>query len=116
MSENIGSHFLELRNRVLYCFSFFVIAFACVYPFNNYFFNNIVEYLQTFTTIDLIAVEVASPFIVPLKLSASIAALISIPFMLYQALAFMSPGLYPKERVVIFSRTVIGSILFFFGC
>ena len=51
----------------------------------------------------------------PLKLSAFIAALISIPFMLYQALAFMSPGLYPKERMVIFSRTVIGSILFFLG-
>ena len=115
MSENIGSHFLELRNRVLYGFSFFVIAFACVYPFNNYFFNNIVEYLQTFTTIDLIAVEVASPFIVPLKLSAFIAALISIPFLLYQTLAFMSPGLYPKERMVIFSRTIIGSLLFFLG-
>ena len=115
MNEDLGTHFLELRNRILYSFSFFVIAFVCIYPFNNYFFNNIVDYLQTFTTIDLIAVEVASPFIVPLKLSAFIAALISIPFMLYQALAFMSPGLYPKERVVIFSRTIIGSLLFFMG-
>ena len=115
MSENLGTHFLELRNRILYSFSFFVIAFVCIYPFNNYFFNNIVDYLQTFTTIDLIAVEVASPFIVPLKLSAFIAALISIPFLLYQTLAFMSPGLYPKERIVIFSRTIIGSLLFFLG-
>ena len=64
---------------------------------------------------DLIAVEVASPFVVPLKLSAYIAALISIPFLLYQALAFMSPGLYPKERSVIFSRTIIGSFLFLLG-
>ena len=115
MSENLGAHFLELRNRILYSFSFFVIAFVCLYPFNNYFFNNIVGYLQTFTTIDLIAVEVASPFIVPLKLSAYIAALISIPFFLYQALTFMSPGLYPKERSVIFSRTIIGSFLFLLG-
>ena len=51
----------------------------------------------------------------PLKLSAFIAALISIPFLLYQTLAFMSPGLYPKERIVIFSRTIIGSLLFFLG-
>ena len=109
MNEGLSTHFLELRNRILYSFSFFVIAFVCIYPFNNYFFNNIVDYLQTFTTIDLIAVEVASPFIVPLKLSAFIAALISIPFLLYQTLAFMSPGLYPKERSVIFSRTTIGS-------
>ena len=111
MSENLGTHFLELRNRILYSLSFFFIAFVCIYPFNNYFFNNIVDYLQTFTTIDLIAVQVASPFIVPLKLSAFIAALISIPFMLYQALVFMSPGLYPRERSVIFSRTIIGSLL-----
>ena len=115
MSENLGAHFLELRNRILYSFGFFVIAFVCIYPFNNYFFNNIVSYLQSFTTIDLIAVEVASPFIVPLKLSAYIAALISIPFFLYQALTFMSPGLYPKERSVIFSRTIIGSFLFLLG-
>ena len=115
MNEGLSTHFLELRNRILYSFSFFVIAFVCIYPFNNYFFNNIVDYLQTFTTIDLIAVEVASPFIVPLKLSAFIAALISIPFLLYQTLAFMSPGLYPKERSVIFSRTIIGSLLFFLG-
>ena len=115
MNEGLSTHFLELRNRILYSFSFFVIAFVCIYPFNNYFFNNIVDYLQTFTTIDLIAVEVASPFIVPLKLSAFIAALISIPFLLYQTLAFMSPGLYPKERSVIFSRTIIGSLLFFRG-
>ena len=115
MNEGLSTHFLELRNRILYSFSFFVIAFVSIYPFNNYFFNNIVDYLQTFTTIDLIAVEVASPFIVPLKLSAFIAALISIPFLLYQTLAFMSPGLYPKERSVIFSRTIIGSLLFFLG-
>ena len=115
MSENLGAHFLELRNRILYSFGFFVIAFVCIYPFNNNFFNNIVGYLQSFTTIDLIAVEVASPFIVPLKLSAYIAALISIPFFLYQALTFMSPGLYPKERSDIFSRTIIGSFLFLLG-
>ena len=115
MSENLGTHFLELRNRILYSLSFFFLAFVCIYPFNNYFFNNIVDYLQTFTSIDLIAVEVASPFIVPLKLSAYIAALISIPFFLYQALTFMSPGLYPKERSVIFSRTIIGSFLFLLG-
>ena len=89
MNEGLSTHFLELRNRILYSFSFFVIAFVCIYPFNNYFFNNIVDYLQTFTTIDLIAVEVASPFIVPLKLSAFIAALISIPFLLYQTVVFL---------------------------
>ena len=115
MSENLGTHFLELRNRILYSFSFFFLAFVCIYPFNNFFFNNIVDYLQTFTSIDLIAIEVASPFIVPLKLSAYIAALISIPFLLYQALTFMSPGLYPKERSVIFSRTIICSFLFLLG-
>ena len=30
MNEDLGTHFLELRNRIIYSFSFFVIAFVCI--------------------------------------------------------------------------------------
>ena len=115
MSNGLATHFIELRNRVLYSLCFFVVSFLCIYPFNNFVFDDLVNYLDPFIQIELIAVEVASPFIVPLKLTAYLAALIAMPFFIFQILAFMSPGLYPKERSVIFSRTILGALLFYLG-
>ena len=115
MSNDLAKHFLELRNRILYSLGFFIICFICIYPFNNFLFTDLVNYLDPFINIELIAVEVASPFIVPFKLSAYLAALAAMPFFLFQALAFMSPGLYPRERSVIFSRTILGTMLFYSG-
>ena len=62
----------------------------------------------------MIATEVASPFIVPLRLAGFLALLVSIPFFLYQALAFMAPGLYKNEKGIIFSRTILGTFAVFF--
>ena len=70
MSNGLATHFIELRNRVLYSLCFFVVSFLCIYPFNNFVFDDLVNYLDPFIQIELIAVEVASPFIVPLKLTA----------------------------------------------
>tara|TARA_Y100001949_G_scaffold51366_1_gene43190 strand:+ start:7836 stop:8549 length:714 start_codon:yes stop_codon:yes gene_type:complete len=113
--SKIGDHFVELRRRLLYMLIFFILSFLCIYPFNNFFFETITGYLNNFTSIQLIAVEVASPFIVPLKLSAYLAAMASMPFWLYQVLKYMSPGLYPNEKSIIFTRAIFGAILFFLG-
>ena len=51
----------------------------------------------------------------PLRLTGFLALLVSIPFFLYQALAFMASGLYENERGIVFSRTILGTILFFLG-
>ncbi len=116
MSENnLSSHFSELRSRAIYCLIFFIIAFVCIYPFNNFVFDYLVHLIGGVSDIELIAIEVASPFLVPLRLTAFLALLISIPFFLYQGLTFMAPGLYKNERGVIFSRTILGTILFFLG-
>ena len=36
-------------------------------------------------------------------------------FFLYQILVFMAPGLYKNEKWIIFSRTILGALLFFLG-
>ena len=86
-----------------------------IYPFNNSIFDFLVALLSGISDIELIAIEVASPFIVPLRLAGFLALLVSIPFFLYQALAFMAPGLYKNEKGIIFSRTILGTLLFFLG-
>ncbi len=113
--DNLFSHFSELRTRTIYCLIFFVIIFACIYPFNNFLFNFLVTLLSGISDIELIAVDVASPFIVPLRFAGFLALLVSIPFFLYQTLAFMAPGLYKNEKGIVFSRTILGASLFFLG-
>ena len=113
--NNLSSHFSELRSRTIYCLIFFIIAFACIYPFNNFLFDCLVNLVSRNSNIHLIAIEVASPFVVPLRLTAFIALLVSFPFFLYQLLVFMAPGLYKNEKWIIFSRTILGALLFFLG-
>ena len=113
--NNLSSHFSELRSRTIYCLIIFIISFACIYPFNNFLFDCLVNLVSRNSNIHLIAIEVASPFVVPLRLTAFIALLVSLPFFLYQLLVFMAPGLYKNEKWIIFSRTILGALLFFLG-
>ena len=114
-NNNLSSHFSELRSRAIYCLIFFIVAFVCIYPFNNFLFDCLVNLVSKNSNINLIAIEVASPFVVPLRLTAFIALLVSLPFFLYQVLVFMAPGLYKNEKWIIFSRTILGALLFFLG-
>ena len=113
--DSLSSHFSELRSRAIYCLIFFIVAFVCIYPFNNFLFDYLVSLISGVSNIELIAIEVASPFLVPLRLTGFLALLVSIPFFLYQALAFMASGLYENEKGIVFSRTILGTILFFLG-
>ena len=113
--NNLSSHFSELRSRAIYCLIFFIVVFVCIYPFNNFLFDCLVNLVSKNSNINLIAIEVASPFVVPLRLTAFIALLVSLPFFLYQLLVFMAPGLYKNEKWIIFSRTILGALLFFLG-
>ena len=114
-NNNLSSHFSELRSRAIYCLIFFIVAFVCIYPFNNFLFDCLVNLVSKNSNINLIAIEVASPFVVPFRLTAFIALLVSLPFFLYQILVFMAPGLYKNEKWIIFSRTILGALLFFLG-
>ena len=116
MSDGLESHFLELKRRLIKSVIFFVVAFCCLYPFNNTFFNLLSGYIFIIPDFELIAVEVASPFLVPLRLTAFLALLLSMPFLIFQLFMFMAPGLYENEKNIVLSRSTIGTFLFFFRC
>ena len=115
MSDSLESHFLELKQRLIKSLIFFVVAFCCLYPFNNTFFNLLSDYIFIIPDFELIAVEVASPFLVPLRLTAFLALLLSMPFLIFQLFMFMAPGLYENEKKIVLSRSALGTFLFFAG-
>ena len=63
----------------------------------------------------MIATEVASPFLTPFKLALMSAVFLSMPVALYHFWAFVAPGLYRKERRLVFPLMVTSTILFYLG-
>ncbi|MDQ6881249.1 MAG: twin-arginine translocase subunit TatC [Pseudomonadota bacterium] len=63
----------------------------------------------------LIATSVISPFLVPLKILLMTAFLIALPVVLYQAWAFVAPGLYLHEKKLVLPLVVSSTLLFFIG-
>jgi sec-independent protein translocase protein TatC len=63
----------------------------------------------------LIATSVISPFVVPLKILLLASFLVALPFVLYQAWAFVAPGLYSHEKRLVLPLVVSSTILFFLG-
>lgn len=63
----------------------------------------------------LIATEVASPFLVPLKLALLCALLIAMPYLLHQGWAFIAPGLYRREQRLVLPVVLSSVCLFYLG-
>jgi sec-independent protein translocase protein TatC len=63
----------------------------------------------------LIATSVISPFLVPLKILMMTAFLLALPVVLYQAWAFIAPGLYSHEKRLVLPLVVSSTLLFFAG-
>jgi sec-independent protein translocase protein TatC len=63
----------------------------------------------------MIATEVASPFFAPFKLAALVAFAIALPWVLYQAWAFVAPGLYKTEKRLVAPLLASGTLLFYLG-
>ena len=63
----------------------------------------------------LIATNVISPFIVPLKITLLAAFLLALPVVLYQVWAFVAPGLYSHEKRLVLPLVISSTVLFFMG-
>jgi sec-independent protein translocase protein TatC len=63
----------------------------------------------------MIAIEVASPLLIPLKLVLLLSVVIAVPWLLYQAWAFIAPGLYRHERQLVAPILISSTLLFYLG-
>jgi len=63
----------------------------------------------------MIAIDVASPFLTPFKLVLFLSILVALPVILYQAWAFIAPGLYKHERRLVYPLMITSTLLFYLG-
>lgn len=111
------SHLVELRNRLIKS----IVITGLIFVGLSFWANEIYAYLAGPLTRHLppggqmIAIGVASPFLAPLKLALFVALFAAIPFILYQAWAFIAPGLYQHEKRLALPLLVASIVLFYLG-
>ena len=111
------SHLLELRNRLLYSVIAVAVIFIALLPFSNKVYTRVAQPLLSVLPkgASMIATDVTSPFLTPIKLTLAVAIVIAIPFILFQLWAFVAPGLYRHERRLIMPLLVSSTVLFYAG-
>ncbi len=111
------SHLLELRDRLLKAMLAVGICFIPCAMYMNQLFTFVAEPLKRKLPAGatLIATSVVAPFTVPFKLSLVLAVGIAIPFVLYQAWAFVAPGLYKHEKKLAVPLLISSVLLFYLG-
>ena len=118
MSENsISSHLLELRSRLLKVIYLFIIFSIAGMPFATQIYSFVSTPLIELMPVgsSMIATEVASPFMAPIKLVIYIALVLSMPWLFYQIWMYMSPGLLDSEIGFAAPLMISTVILFFSG-
>ena len=115
--ESISNHLLELRTRLLKVIILFGILVIVGIPFASEIYSFVAAPLISLLPdgSSMIATEVASPFMAPIKLVIYIALLFSMPWLFYQTWIFISPGLYKSEKRFTAPLMLSTIILFFSG-
>ena len=111
------THLLELRDRLLYSVIAIGVVFGALLPFTSEVYTLVAKPLIGVLPVGagMIATEVASPFLTPIKLTLAVAVVITIPFLLYQLWAFVAPGLYRHEQQLVMPLLVSSTLLFYGG-
>ncbi|MFT4676755.1 MAG: sec-independent protein translocase protein TatC [Patiriisocius sp.] len=114
--QPLVEHLLELRTRLLHSVLVVLVIFAPLFYFANDIYVYVSEPLRQFLPegTNMIATEVASPFLTPFKLTLVLAIFIAIPFLLHQLWSFIAPGLYGNEKRLA-GPLLISSVLLFYG-
>ncbi|MBO9661536.1 twin-arginine translocase subunit TatC [Dokdonella sp.] len=116
--QSLISHLIELRSRLLKSVAAVMLVLLALLPFANKLYGwlalPLIKHLPQGGT--MIATEVASPFLTPLKLAFFVALFVAIPVVLYQLWAFVAPGLYRHEKRLAVPILISSVLLFYIGC
>jgi sec-independent protein translocase protein TatC len=113
--QSFLSHLIELRQRLVRAALAVLVVFLAMTPFMGQIFDYLSKPLMAALPegTKLLATGVTTPFMVPLKVTLFSALVIALPYVLYQAWAFVAPGLYRHEKR--FALPIIASSVVMFG-
>jgi sec-independent protein translocase protein TatC len=116
-TDTFISHLVELRNRIMKASIAVIVVFLCLMPFAGQIYDFLAQPMMLALPAGskMIATGVITPFLIPVKITLLVGFLIALPVVLYQAWAFVAPGLYEHEKKLVLPLVVSSSILFLLG-
>jgi len=111
------SHLMELRDRLLRTLIAVGVVFLCLFPFASDLYDLVAHPMMGALPpgAKMIATGVVTPFLIPVKVALMMAFALALPYVLYQAWAFVAPGLYAHEKRLVIPLVVASTVLFFAG-
>ena len=106
LQETFISHLVELRNRLVRASAVVLVVFImlfAIWPGAAAIYDFLAQPMMGALPegSKMIATGVITPFMVPMKVTMVVALLVSLPWVLYQAWAFIAPGLYLHEKRLV---------------
>jgi len=113
------SHLVELRSRLLRAVGAVLLVFVVLflYPGPSVLYDWLAQPMLTALPegTRMIATGVITPFMVPVKVTLLAAFVLALPVVLFQAWAFVAPGLYQHEQRLALPLIVSSTLLFLLG-
>lgn len=115
--ESFISHLVEMRDRLLRAVIAVVVLFVLLFPWAQDLYALLAKPMLAALPQggQMIATEVTTPFFVPIKVTMMTAFLLALPWVFYQAWAFVAPGLYQNEKRLGVPLVIASVILFLLG-
>jgi len=117
--ESFISHLVELRQRLVRAVVAVLALFVVLvfWPGSGMIYDFLALPLMSALPegAKMIATGVVTPFMVPMKVTALAAFIVALPYVLYQAWAFVAPGLYEHEKKLALPLVVSSTALFLAG-
>jgi sec-independent protein translocase protein TatC len=116
--QGLIAHLIELRSRLLRSVLAVLLVFLGLLPFAQRLYSWLAQPLLSRLPAGahLVAIDVSSPFFVPVKLAFFAALMLAMPMVIYQLWAFVAPGLYRHEKKLAVPLLVSATALFYLGC
>lgn len=115
--QSFVSHLLELRDRLLRMVLAVLAIFLGLFYFANDLYTIVAGPLMAHLPegSSMVAIEVASPFLTPFKLTMVLSIFLAMPLILHQFWKFVSPGLYAHEKRLAMPILATSIVLFYLG-
>jgi sec-independent protein translocase protein TatC len=112
--ETFISHLIELRERLIRALASILLVMLVLmfWPGMDAVYDFVAAPLGATKGI---ATGIITAFTVPLKVTALVAFMVALPYVLYQVWAFVAPGLYEHEKKLALPLVVASSALFYLG-
>ena len=116
-SDTFLSHLIELRQRLVRSLAVVLVLVLCLLPWSREIYAILAQPMLAAMPKggQMIATDVIGPFLVPLKVTLLVGFVAALPYVLYQAWAFVAPGLYAHEKTLVLPLVITSFLLFLIG-